>query len=65
MRWKNLGEIFGDGTKVKRHFYSDYLTDPSTKFDDPDISLPKHYLFPIPQDELDLNSNLNENNPGY
>ena len=65
MRWKNLGEVFGDGTKVKRHFYSDYLTDHSTRFDDPDISLPKHYLFPIPQDELDLNASLDENNPGY
>lgn len=65
MRWKNIGDIFGDGTKVKRHFYSDVLTDPSTRFDAPDISLPKHYLFPIPQTELDLNENLNDNNPGY
>lgn len=65
MRWKNLGDIFGDGTKVKRHFYSDVLTAHSTRFDDPDITLPKHYLFPIPQTELDLNQNLNENNPGY
>ncbi len=65
MRWRNIGEIFGDGTNVKRHFYSDHLTDASTRFDNPDIVLPRHYLFPIPQRELDLNQAIATNNPDY
>lgn len=66
MRWKNLGEIF-NGENVKRHFYWQYL-DPAnsiSRFDQPLIVLPKHYLFPIPQAEIDVNTLITENNPGY
>jgi hypothetical protein len=71
MRWKLLGDIF-QGTNVKRHFYWMYLnatSDPKASaavmYDQPLIELPKHYRFPIPQEELDLNAMINENNPGY
>ena len=67
LRWKTLGDVFGDGTKVKRHFYSDFLSESeaNSKFDAPLLSLPTHYLFPIPQDEIDQNNEINSNNPGY
>ena len=67
MRWGNLGEIFASSTSVKRHFYSDYLTgeNEQTRFDAPLIDLPANLLFPIPQDEIDRNENINSNNPGY
>jgi hypothetical protein len=71
MRWKLLGEIF-QGENVKRHFYWMYLNStsdpkasPAVMYDQPAIQLPKHYRFPIPQSELDLNSLIDENNPGY
>ncbi|WP_321288730.1 RagB/SusD family nutrient uptake outer membrane protein [uncultured Sunxiuqinia sp.] len=67
LRWKTLGDVFGDGTKVKRHFYSDFLSEDeaNSKYDAPALELPKNYLFPIPQDEIDQNSEINSNNPGY
>lgn len=65
LRWKNLGEVFGDGTKVKRHFYCNYVTGASTKYDAPLLEIPKHYLFPIPQEELDLNTSISINNTGH
>jgi hypothetical protein len=71
MRWKILEDIF-QGENVKRHFYWMYLNansdpkaSPSVMFDQPALQIPKHYRFPIPQDELDLNSMIDENNPGY
>lgn len=71
MRWETLGEVF-QGTNVKRHFYWMYLnasSDPKASaavmYDQPLLQLPKHYRFPIPQRELDLNSMISENNPGY
>lgn len=72
MRWKILGEVFQGPEKVKRHFYWMYLNStsdpkasPAVLYDEPILELPKHYHFPIPQRELDLNSMINENNPGY
>jgi len=67
MRWGNLAEVFGNGTKVKRHYYSDYLPSGDTKsrFDAPVKDLSQNYLFPIPQSEIDQNSEINSNNPGY
>jgi hypothetical protein len=71
MRWKILGDVF-QGENVKRHFYWMYLNansdpkaSPTVMFDQPLLQLPTHYRFPIPQRELDLNSMIEENNPGY
>lgn len=72
LRWKTLGEVFQGPEKVKRHFYWMYLTattnpaaSPAVMYDEPLLELPKHYRFPIPQRELDLNTMIDENNPGY
>lgn len=66
IRWGTVSEVFGNGKKVKRHFYSDYLPDNSSlKYDAPVGKLNLDPLFPIPQDELDQNSNINVNNPGW
>jgi hypothetical protein len=72
MRWKILGEVFQGPEKVHRHFYwmylnatSDPVGSPAVMFDEPQLELPKHYRFPIPQRELDLNSMITENNAGY
>lgn len=72
MRWKALGDVFQGPEKVKRHFYWMYLNDTSDPkasdavlYDEPLLELPKHYRFPIPQGEIDLNSQVSENNPGY
>jgi starch-binding outer membrane protein, SusD/RagB family len=71
MRWKILEKIF-QGENVKRHFYWMYLNatsdpkaSPAVMYDQPVLQIPKHYRFPIPQEELDLNSLIDENNPGY
>jgi hypothetical protein len=71
MRWQILGDIF-QGQNVKRHFYWMYLNatsdpkaSPAVMYDQPLLQLPKHYRFPIPQEELDLNAMITENNPGY
>jgi tetratricopeptide (TPR) repeat protein len=66
IRWGMVKQVFGDGTKVKRHFYSDFLTDVNSKYDAPLVSkLPDNVLFPIPQSEIDQNSQIHENNPGW
>jgi hypothetical protein len=72
MRWKIHGEVFQGPEKVYRHFYwmylngtSDPVGSPAVMFDEPQLELPKHYRFPIPQRELDLNSMVTENNAGY
>jgi hypothetical protein len=68
LRWDAVKAAFGDGTKVKLHFNSDYLTD-ANKYRNPTSGLSKyptdHILFPIPQDELDQNPMITTNNPGY
>ena len=66
IRWGMVKQVFGDGTKVKRHFYSDFLTDAGSKYDAPLVStLPDSVLFPIPQSEIDQNPKINSNNPGW
>lgn len=57
IRWDALGETFGDGTKVKRHFYSDYQED--NKFDVPIGDVTRKPVFPTPQVELDNNPEIN------
>lgn len=71
MRWKIVGDIF-QGTNVKRHYYWMYLNatsdpkaSPGVLYDQPAISLPKHYHFPIPQNEIDINPLIDTNNEGY
>lgn len=45
---------------------SDILMNPASPYYNSTIQLPKHYVFPIPQSELDANSNpLFVQNPGY
>jgi starch-binding outer membrane protein, SusD/RagB family len=69
MRWGAIKETFGDGTKVKKHFFSDYLpaNDLESRFARPQLgNYPGNVvLFPIPQQEIDRNSNIHSNNPGY
>ena len=66
LRWGIIKETFGNGDKVKKHFFSDYLTDQFTRFAMPDLkNYPGEPLLPIPQAEIDRNSKINANNPGY
>lgn len=69
MRWREVKTSFGDGTKVKRHFFSDYLSaeNLNDRFDNPNLdNYPGDLvLFPIPLDEMDQNSNITTQNPGY
>ncbi len=69
MRWGTIKETFGDGTKVKKHFFSDYLPadDLESRFARPQLgNYPGNVvLYPIPQQEIDRNSNIHSNNPGY
>lgn len=66
IRWGTIKTVFGDGKKVKRSFYSDYLPESSSlKYDKPVGNLNLDPLFPIPQDEIDQNSKINTNNPGW
>lgn len=68
-RWDAIKEVFGDGHKVKLHYNSDYLPDSSSDKYKTVPGLAKysgnHILFPIPQDEIDQNSAIDGNNPGY
>lgn len=69
VRWGALKDVFGDGTQVKRHFFSDFLPagELNSRFDNPNLdNYPGDLiLFPIPQDEMDQNSLINIQNPGY
>jgi hypothetical protein len=71
LRWETLGDVFQPG-RVKRHFYGSYLTSKTNPkasadvlFDQPPVVIPKHLMFPIPQVELDINTKVTTNNPGY
>lgn len=66
LRWGQAKSVFGDGTKVKRHFYSDFVS--NDKFDNPTsymAAIADPVMFPIPQAELDANANINLNNTGW
>ncbi|WP_282037216.1 RagB/SusD family nutrient uptake outer membrane protein [Saccharicrinis aurantiacus] len=66
IRWGNIKTVFGDGTKVKRHFYADFMDEStSSKYDSPIGDLTLDPLFPLPQQELDYNTQINQNNPGW
>jgi hypothetical protein len=66
IRWGTIKTVFGDGKKVKRHFFSDYLDEKSSlKYDSPVGNLSLDPLFPIPQEEIDNNPEINSNNPGW
>ncbi len=62
-----MKSTFGNNQKVKKHFFSDYLTDMFTRFAQPELT--KYpgdvVLLPIPQNEIDRNSKIISNNPGY
>jgi starch-binding outer membrane protein, SusD/RagB family len=67
LRWGIMKQTFGNGDKVKKHFFCDYLTDQFTRFCMPELN---NYpgdlvLLPIPQREIDRNSQITNNNPGY
>ncbi|GHV26905.1 hypothetical protein FACS1894176_08230 [Bacteroidia bacterium] len=74
LRWDALKEVFGDGTeeKVKLHFYSD-VKGGSADGEDGRFKRAtglsrfptSHILLPIPQYEMDQNSAITNNNPGY
>jgi len=73
LRWDKVKEVFGDGQKVKLHFFSDYRVGMALDGEDgrfkTAVGLSKyptdHILFPIPQYEMDQNATITSNNPGY
>jgi hypothetical protein len=66
VRWGTLSEVFGDGTKVKRHFFSDFIPGSNiVKYDAPVGDLTLFSLLPTPQIEIDQNPEINEQVPGY
>lgn len=68
-RWGKIKETFGDGNKVKLHFFSDYLSDLNMRYRSPVKGLSRFsselVLLPIPQYEMDQNNQIFENNLGY
>ncbi|GHT12314.1 hypothetical protein FACS189426_15500 [Bacteroidia bacterium] len=72
-RWDAVKEVYGNGRKVKLHFYSDIRTTSANDGEDGRfktvVGLSRfptdHVLFPIPQYEMDQNSAIISNNPGY
>ncbi|GHV58393.1 membrane protein [Bacteroidia bacterium] len=74
LRWDALKEVFGNGgeEKVKLHFYSDVKGGSADGEDGRfkrAIGLSRfptnHILLPIPQYEMDNNTAITSNNPGY
>ncbi|MCC5905602.1 MAG: RagB/SusD family nutrient uptake outer membrane protein [Balneolaceae bacterium] len=69
IRWRKVKDVFGDGTQVKRHYYSDFLEDSHSRFNSPNLdNYPDDLiLFPIPLAEIDQNSEISpaDQNPGY
>jgi starch-binding outer membrane protein, SusD/RagB family len=65
-RWQIADQVLNQpvkGIKVSGQFPQDengYLIVEQRTF-----QAPKHYLWPIPQSEVDQNNNLNPNNPGW
>lgn len=66
VRWGTLKEVFGDGTKVKSHIFSEFISESSSyRYDDPIGNLEMYALWPIPQSEIDNNTEINTNSPGW
>ena len=66
IRWGTIDDVFGTGNKVKINFFSDYLPSTSSlKFRSIVGNLALDPIFPIPQAEIDANSEINTNNPGF
>ncbi len=60
IRWGTLYTVFGDGTKVKRHFFSDFLpAGNAAKYSKP-VSAIRNPVLPTPQDEIDTNPALTQ-----
>lgn len=59
-RWHNAGDINLTGWSGGDEHFSTFLDSNPFGFD-----VNKHLLWPIPQTEIDRNSGINENNPGY
>jgi len=60
IRWHKSGDIDLSGWGGGDTHFSTYLDGSPFQFD-----VTKHLLFPIPQDEIDRNSSITENNPKY
>jgi hypothetical protein len=61
VRWGIIDDVFGDGKKVKKHFFSDfYAAGSSQKYSTPaNLNfLTKAPIFPTPQYEIDNNPNI-------
>ena len=58
-RWHASGDVNLTGWTGADQYFSTHLSSPC-QFD-----VNKHLLFPIPQSEIDRNSAIKENNPGY
>jgi len=58
-RWHVSGDINLTGWDGSDQYFSTHLSSPC-QFD-----VNKHLLFPIPQSEIDRNSAIKDNNPGY
>ena len=58
IRWGTLQTVFGDGTKVKRHFFSDFYAAGSVQKYAKPVKAIKNPVFPIPQVEIDANPEI-------
>lgn len=68
MRWNAVKEELDVNPPVKGHFFSDFMPDGNSwKYDDPELdNYPSdEVLFPIPLNEIDQNSEIDSQNPGY
>jgi hypothetical protein len=72
-RWDALKATFGNGQKVKLHFFSDQRAGTALYGETGRFKMSSnlskystdHILFPIPQYEMDQNAAITSNNPGY
>lgn len=58
-RWHTSGDINLTGWDGSEQYFSTNLASPCQ------FNVNKHLLFPIPQSEIDRNSSITDNNPGY
>lgn len=72
-RWDAIKKVFGDGRKVKLHFFSDFREGMAIEGENGRFKTAQglskyptdHILWPIPQYEMDQNTAITSNNPGY